>query len=367
MTKNIAVRNLLLAVSLSVCALTNAPAQTYRSHADAAVASLQQWYTPQTGLYTTTGWWNSGNAITALTNYSRIAHTKKYRPIFKNTLHAAQAGPKGAPGFINSYYDDEGWWALAWIDVYDLTHKRQYLDTASSIFSDMQKGWDTTACGGGVWWKKPTHGKNAIENELFLDVAASLANRARTPQQRADALAWAQKEWAWFRASGMINSEHLINDGLNYRDPAHCTNNGGNTWTYNQGVILGGLIELNKAAPDPTLPATAQAIALAAIEHLTDANSILHESSPAHTGGDVPQFKGIFSRNLMLLNEAFPNPRYESFARANAQSLWTNDRDASNHFGFYWAGPFDLPDASRQSSALDALNAAAALHHQGSN
>ena len=196
----------------------------------------------------------------------------------------------------------------------------------------MQKGWDTKTCGGGVWWSKKTQGKNAIENELFLAVAASLANRASTPEQRQKYLAWAQKEWAWFHDSGMINGEHLINDGLNSSDPAHCTNNGRNTWTYNQGVILGALVELNKAAPDPALTETAASIALSAIEHLTDADGVLHESNQAHTGGDVPQFKGIFSRNLMLLNNAFPN---RSSTRASPrpmhESIWNKDRDAANH------------------------------------
>jgi len=358
--KNSARCLLLVAALICTCAIARAQAAApnYSAHAEAAVNALQQWYTPGSGLYRTTGWWNSANVITALANYSRITHETKYLPVFSNTLHAAQTGPDGAPGFINNYYDDEGWWALAWIDVYDLTHRPEYLQAASSIFTDMQHGWDTGACGGGVWWSKKTHGKNAIENELFLAVAASLANRARTPQERSDALAWAQKEWAWFRNSGMINNSHLVNDGLNYSNPNHCINNGKNTWTYNQGVILGALVELNKAAPDPSLPQTAAAIALAAIEHLTDSQGVLHESSPAHTGGDVPQFKGIFSRNLMLLNNSFPNPRYQSFAKANADSLWSNDRDPANHFGFWWAGPFDQADASRQSSALDALNAA---------
>ncbi len=334
---------------------------TYRAHAQTAVDVLQQWYTPENGLYHTTGWWNSANAITALANYSRISHSTAYLPIFANTLHVAQTSHGGSPGFINAYYDDEGWWALAWIDVYDLTGEAQYLQTAASIFSDMQLGWDTNSCGGGVWWNKKTKGKNAVENELFLAVAASLANRTTAPEERQKYLVWAQKEWVWFRNSGMINGEHLINDGLNGSDPTHCTNNGGNTWTYNQGVILDALVELNKADPDPSFKETAASIALSAIQHLTDAHGVLRESNSAHTGGDVPQFKGIFSRNLMLLNSAFPDRRYQAFARTNAQSLWNNDRDAANHFGFWWSGPFDMPDASRQSSALDALIAAAAL------
>jgi predicted alpha-1,6-mannanase (GH76 family) len=328
--------------------------------AQAAVDALQQWYTPENGLYWTTNWWNAANAITALANYSRVSGTTKYLAVFANTLHAAQASRSGFPGFINDYYDDEGWWALAWIDVYDLTGEAQYLQAAASIFDDMQRGWDTATCGGGVWWSKKTHEKNAIENELFLAVAASLANRAKSPEQRAQYLAWAQKEWDWFHSSGMINSRHLVNDGLDASDPAHCINNGKNTWSYNQGVILGALVELNHAAPDPALRTTAAAIALAAIEHLTDANGVLREPGNAHTGGDVPQFKGIFSRNLMLLDHAFPDRRYQNFARVNARSLWEKDRDAANHFGFWWAGPFDLPDAARQSSALDALVAAAA-------
>jgi predicted alpha-1,6-mannanase (GH76 family) len=337
----------------------NAPTAAFR--AQAATDALQQWYTPQSGLYRTTGWWNSGNAITALANFSRVSGTKKYLPVFANTLKAAQTGHDGAKGFINTYYDDEGWWALAWIDVYDLTHDPAYLRMADSIFSDMQLGWDTASCGGGVWWSKDTKEKNAIENELFLSVAASLANREPDAARRASDLAWAEKEWTWFRDSGMINGDHLINDGLDHSDPAHCKNNGKNTWTYNQGVILGGLVELDKAAPDPALKTIGSSIALAAITHLTDKDGVLHESNDAHTGGDVPQFKGIFARNLMTFNSASPDPRYQAFFLANARSLWKNDRDEANHFGFYWAGPLDSTDAARQSSALDLLIAADAV------
>lgn len=359
-----------LLLLISVCFLPGsaaAPSQrapansSDRAKTQAAIDALQQWYVPETGLYRTTGWWNSANATTALANFSRIRQSKKYLPLFANTLRAAQTKPDGAPGFINDYYDDEGWWALAWIDVYDLTGNPEYLRMADSIFSDMKRGWDTDTCGGGVWWSKKTREKNAIENELFLAVAAALANRERDATERGDDLARAEKEWTWFSGTGMINGDHLINDGLDSSDPKHCTNNGRNTWTYNQGVILGALVELNRASPDPALIRTAHEIAISGISHLTDEHGVLRENGNAHTGGDVPQFKGVFVRNLVVLDRASPDPRFQAFVDLNARSAWDYDRDAANRFGFWWAGPIDHADAARQSSALDLFVAAEAM------
>jgi predicted alpha-1,6-mannanase (GH76 family) len=257
---------------------------------------------------------------------------------------------QGHPNFINNYYDDSGWWALAWIAAYDATGNPSYLAMAETIFAYMTAGWDNV-CGGGLYWNTANGYKNAIPNELFLDVAAKLANRT-TGAASGSYLAWAQKEWTWFNNSGMINSSNLVNDGLS----SSCVNNNGTEWTYNQGVILGGLAELYKADQDPTLMPKANAIASAAIAKLVNANGILVESSV--TGGDAPQFKGIFMRNLMALYQAVPNPLYKTFIDANANSIWTNDQGPGYEFGVLWQGPFDSADATRQTSALDTLIAA---------
>ena len=65
-------------------------------------------------------------------------------------------------------------------------------------------------------------------------------------------------------------------------------------------------------------------------------------------------------RNLMALYAAAPNAQYKSFADANAGSIWTKD-NKTTAFGALWQGPVDSTDATRQSSALDALVAAAAI------
>jgi predicted alpha-1,6-mannanase (GH76 family) len=339
--------------SISAHAQANSSTNPYDQHAALAVQTLQAWYDFDTGLYKTTGWWNSANAVTVLADYARTAPSHDYDFVFSNTLSRAQ---KEGPGFINRYYDDEGWWALAWIDVYGITHDPRYLQAAKFIFSDMTYGWDNT-CSGGIWWSKDRKYKNAIANELFLSVAAHLANATSDAHERSTYLAWATHEWKWFSHSGMINEAHLVNDGLT----SECKNNQQTTWTYNQGVILGGLAVLHQANHDPSTLAEAKAIAEAAISKLTDAQGILHESCEPKCGADGTQFKGIFVRNLRALSEVDPRPRYSAFVLTNADSIWSQTHPPDYHLGEAWAAPYGAADASTQSSAIDALVAAAQI------
>jgi uncharacterized protein YyaL (SSP411 family) len=72
--------------------------------------------------------------------------------VFPTTLAQAPTFD-GYAGFLNGFYDDELWWVLAWIKVFDVTGDTQYLDTASTIFEDAKNAWGQTPCGG-LWWDK---------------------------------------------------------------------------------------------------------------------------------------------------------------------------------------------------------------------
>lgn len=236
-----------------------------------------------------------------------------------------------------SFYDDEGWWALGWIAAYDVTGNQRYLQEAEKIFTDMQAVFGKANCSsnsrgtGGIWWDRPKTYVNAIANELHLSVAAHLANRVGTGNYRDIAL----QQWNWFLGSGMINSDNLINDGLD----RNCQNNNGIVWSYNQGVVLGGLAELSRATGDASYINRAQTIADAAIASLAP-NGILKDQCEPNCGGDGPQFKGIFARNLMLLHQASPQTRYARFLENNANSIWNNDRNANNELGLVWSGAY---------------------------
>src|SRR6476469_4946979 len=78
-----------------------------------AVAALMDLYDADTGLWRGTGWWNSANALTSLLDYMRLSHDHRYLWVVANTFDRAQSAHGG--DFTNSFADDTGWWALAWI------------------------------------------------------------------------------------------------------------------------------------------------------------------------------------------------------------------------------------------------------------
>jgi predicted alpha-1,6-mannanase (GH76 family) len=316
------------------------------------IRTLQSWFEPKTGLYRTTGWWNSANAITTLADYTRLTNDRRFVRVFSTAFSAAQ---KTSPGFLNNFYDDEGWWALAWIDAYDITHEQRYLKMADTIFGDMETGWDDT-CFGGIWWSKDRKYKNAIANELFLSVAAHLAARSRDEKKKAKYLDWAQREWKWFEHTGMINADHQINDGLD----AECANNQKTTWSYNQGVVLGGLAELYGQTHDAKMLEEANAIAEGTLSNpdLVDKQGILHEPCEPDCGADGTQFKGIFVRNLAWLDEISEVKSYKDFVLRNADSVWEGMKPPKREIGTRWSPPYGKADASTQSSGVDALVAA---------
>ena len=352
-------------------------------HAVAALTTLLEWYDNDTGLWASTGWWNSANILTTLANFNTFEPCldTTIRRVFTNTFVQApfhnptvvkiktvdfidsyttwpvvqrplSAVSSGSRGFTNSFYDDEGWWALAWLTVYEITNEQRYLQSALDLFEDMKGGYHATC--GGIWWDKGHQHNTAIANGLFLAVAARLAIQVPEVEEHAR---WAWKQWTWFQNSGMLRADYSISDGL---DLETCKADHGMIWTYTHGVIIGALIDLNSLSRNSTLLYTAWRIAHKAIDYFTDSDGILHEPCEPDCGADGPQFKGVFLRNLRKLQDVVPDPIIKRFVDNNTHAMWTLDRDPTGKLGLVWSGPYLPAIASTHSSACDALVAAAA-------
>lgn len=313
------------------------------------VGALTGLYNRDTGLWNTTGWWNSANALTATIDYALATGDHQNNWIIDNTYKLNLDAQDG--NFTNEYIDDTGWWALAWIRAYDLTGKKKYLETAAY---DVDYMWSTHSdvCGGGVLWNRNKTYKNAVTNELMIKAAASLHNRMKGDQKY---LAMATENWDWMMSSGMINSDNMINDGLT----DDCANNGQTTWTYNQGIILGAAVELAEATGDDGYLTRAAELADAS----TKAPAIVKdgvltepcEANGGDCGADGPSFKGAYVRGLGELNAALKDRPYQDFLDTQAQTAYAKDRTASDLYGVHWAGPISPITAATQHSAVEAL------------
>ncbi|NHC15443.1 hypothetical protein G9H71_16815 [Motilibacter sp. E257] len=312
-------------------------------------------------------WWNSAVALQTVGDYMQRTGDRRYLAQLDNTFEKNKgvfpagylSGDPLLGNFTSRAIDDSEWWALTWIQAYDLTKDQKYLDMAVTIADYVNGYWDDT-CGGGVWWDAERTYKNAVTNGLWVRLTAELHNRI--PGDTAW-LAKSRTAWEWLDASGMINSSGLVNDGLD----GACRNNGGTVWSYNQGLAIGAGLELWRATGDTTALATARRLADAAMTSsalvsdgvLTEACDRLDRSRD----DNAKQFKGIFMRYFMDLSDSTGDPRYQAFVDRQATSVWGRDRDAQGRLGVRWAGTGSAAhpnvfDWRTQASALSALIAA---------
>ena len=342
--------------------------KTYTTNAVNGIVTLNRQYrNKETGLWGK-DWWNSANALTTLTNVARIDPTRMDKTKYmldvtykKAPQHKVAGGKVGT--FLNAYYDDEAWWALAWIDAYDLTKNTTYLKAAQDIFEDLRAN-PGTPCGGKRWAKIGDVRVAAIANTLFLDVAASLANRV--PAKKTYYTALATESYDWVVKRGFLNASgnNTVLDGL---DPKTCKP-GGYVWTYNTGALIGAMIEMFKLTGNRNFLAYAVTLGRGIVLHNVDKDGILTEygypRKPTMYAsnaikGDFAQFKGVFARNLANLQKYSPQPMFLKFLQKNADAIWAKSRDEKGLLGANWQGPVSAVGVQSQSSAVDCLVAAA--------
>ncbi|KAI8934927.1 hypothetical protein NX059_008596 [Plenodomus lindquistii] len=359
------------------CLLVSLVCIVRADYADKAASAIEvlteKYYSNSTGLWAMY-WWQSANFMETIARLGQIDASFKPNAIeiIFNTYHesgdvgdvsfkrkgkkvskAKQAYSK-AKDWMSFFYDDMGFWAMAWIAAYDLTGDVHYLKAATTIYENMLFGVASKPCkGGGIWWNKKQHDVVTIANELVFTVAAQLANREKS-DMKYTYLAEAKGYWNWFSTkSTLINSDNLINDRL-----IDCKNIGKIVTTYDQGVILAGLSELSRAenGTDPSRLEYANRIAHAVLSKLT-IDGILTEPVEGQLDHDIAMFKGAFVRGLSTLNQLQKKQEYTDFLKRNADSVWNRKR-VKGLMPDRWQGS-KFSNAASQGAGIDVLVAAA--------
>lgn len=312
-----------------------------------------EWYNCSTGLWDDV-WMSSANTLTTIANLGSLNLTEsKELNIAGYVRHSCDLlQQRGLKGHFVTSYQDEGYWALALIQVYDFLGEQSYLDAAIELFDDMSEG---ITGSGGLVFSKSDKSIDALVNELYMSVAASLANRV--PQNTSYSTS-AQIHWSWFQNSGLMNNDSIIKNQIDATFD-HDSSKGDR-----QGVILGALAELAEATGQIKYLQIATDIAISGIRTLSttaDQTGVLKVNAVCELENTCPGSQhrnGIFIRNLSFLYRKLPHVSFQQFISSNAASLWINGRDDKNKLGAAWNGPYTGATAATQSSALDALVAA---------
>jgi predicted alpha-1,6-mannanase (GH76 family) len=364
---------LALAVSLSSCLKQNDDippvlppgsgnvTYNWSTIADTAERSLDYFWSASGKYYlssnTASDWaqyWPNAHALDVLVD----AYLRNPSTTLKTQMNDLLTGVRAKNGntFINYYYDDMEWMALATLRAYSATSDAHFKGICDTLWDDIKKGW-SSSLGGGIWWRKDNSSKNTPSNMP----AAILAARRYKAFNNAEDLQWAQQIYAWERATLYDNNSGLVYDNID-KD-----GNKNTDWkfTYNQGTFLGAALELYRNTGNSQYLSDAlQAADFTLNSGFLTSNGILKDEG----GGDGGLFKGVFVRYFTrLIQDATFDPskkaNYVNFLRANGESLWSKATNKGNLlFGSAWdKAPGSSTDLTVQLSGIMLVEALAEL------
>ena len=224
----------------------------------------------------------------AVKSFAKKAETYFDRSLQPGGGYAPYPGDRG--GRERTWFDDNGWWGLAFVDAYRATHSKRFLkDAARALDFSARRGW---AKGGGLWWDT-AHTRKAGE---ALASNSALAAMLYEATHKPSYLKQARRFIAWGDA-------HLWNS----RDELYARSDSDSTpMPYVEGPMIGAHETICRAAHDAHACARAEALA---------------EASLSRFGQDVnhgPQYDAIYLRWMLDLSTHDRDPRWYALAYRNA-------------------------------------------------
>ncbi|MES2276373.1 MAG: glycoside hydrolase family 76 protein [Bacteroidota bacterium] len=213
------------------------------------------------------------------------------------------------------FFDDNQWIAIAYLDAYNRTHEKKYLDKSEMICRFMLTGLDTVA-GGGFYWKEgDRQTKNTCSNGPGVLVLLQLYKITH----KAEYLRTALSVYQW------TNARLQALDGVYYDNiKLPSLKVGKAAYTYNTGTMLQANVLLYDITKDKKYLSEAQRVAKAGFEHF-------------FKNGRLPNgnywFNAVMLRGYVALYKVDKDEQWIDFFRKDADAVWDNERDTDNMLG----------------------------------
>jgi uncharacterized protein YyaL (SSP411 family) len=201
---------------------------------------------------------------------------------------------------VDLFFDDNGWFGLAYFDAYAATGDRRFLNDALRAYRFIKnKGWNPN--GGGIWWDTQ-HMWTTIEPlaaEALLAAELYRATHARTYLKEARFLiGWANRH-SWNRRRGLYQRSPTSDTVMNYA----------------QGMMIGAHVMLYKALHAKADLRRAEKLATASLRAFP------------HSYHWAVETDAIYLRGLLQLSAVDGSTRWYAEANYWGQRAFANTRD----------------------------------------
>jgi glycosyl hydrolase family 76 len=130
-------------------------------------------------------------AVIRFANYAETYWDPKLKP-GPGYIPYPNSSPAAARANAKAYFDDNGWWGLAFLHAYKAVGQKRYLRDAENAFGFIARfGWDGE--GGGIWWNT----RHPWLSGEALAAATDLSARLYRFTRRSFYLHWAVKLISW--------------------------------------------------------------------------------------------------------------------------------------------------------------------------
>lgn len=202
-------------------------------------------------------WWHAGEAFGGMVENWYLCQNDTYQVLLYDAL-LAQTGADydyiPANQTMVEGNDDQGIWGITVMGAVERNFTNPdngapgWLAMVQAVFNTMYSRWDSENCGGGLRWQIFTWNsgynyKNTISNACLFQIAARLGRYTGNTTY----LDVAEQVFDWLVDVGYV----VLNDTANVYDGAeidtNCTDITKIEWTYNHGIVLGGMAYMYNA------------------------------------------------------------------------------------------------------------------------
>jgi hypothetical protein len=345
-----------LALAARASALS-APQQAYLALAQRGVAQAQRWWNGKLGWYDAklddenryplATIWDSVPLFEAVDAIAIASPTAADRGAVARFAAGAERylnrGLRPIPGYspyqgdreanTETWFDDNGWWGIAFVQAYRATGNHRYLDDAGRALRYIATvGWDRG--GGGIWWNTD----HPYEAGEALASGTLLATLLYQETHSSFALAQADRFLEWANTTGFSQANQLYAGSSIDATPID----------YIESPLIYAQALLCKLTGDRTDCKRAEYLTATALKRFGEELDF------------APQYDAIYLQWLLALYGLNGNARLYRLAAANAGNAQTKAADSEGLYLVSWLGA-PLPPRDAEPEMLQTQAATTSL------